>query len=77
MISVYYYLSNFNTMCHTMCYKRHQPIQNLDGLMIIKNPGNDLLSHAPTHAVPSAQQVLTTLFGMGRGVTPAIESPRL
>ena len=47
------------------------------GSFVIKNPGNDLLSHAPTHAVPSAPQVLTALFGMGRGVTPAIESPRL
>ena len=37
-----------------------------------EKPGSDLLSHSPTGAVPSAQQVLTTLFGMGRGVTPAI-----
>ena len=40
--------------------------------LLEEKPGSDLLSHSPTEAVPSAQQVLTTLFGMGRGVTPAI-----
>ena len=32
------------------------------------NPGSDLLSHAPTHAVPSAEADLTSVFGMGTGV---------
>ena len=36
-----------------------------------KNPGGVLLSHAVAHAVPSAQQGLTSVFGMGTGVTPA------
>ena len=35
-------------------------------------PGNDLLSHAVTHAVPSALEGLTSVFGMGTGVTPAV-----
>jgi hypothetical protein len=35
----------------------------------LKNPGSDLLSHAPTHAVPSAETGLTSVFGMGTGVT--------
>lgn len=35
----------------------------------IKNPGSVLLSHRKT-AVPSAQEGLTTVFGMGTGVTP-------
>ena len=34
------------------------------------NPGNDLLSHRVTPAVPSAHEGLTTVFGMGTGVTP-------
>ena len=31
-------------------------------------PGGDLLSHTVTHAVPSAQRGLTSVFGMGTGV---------
>ena len=30
--------------------------------------GSDLLSHTVTHAVPSAQEGLTSEFGMGSGV---------
>ncbi len=37
--------------------------------------GNDLLFHLVTKAVPSALEGLTTLFGMGRGVTPPLKSP--
>src|SRR6185503_8589674 len=33
------------------------------------NPGSDLLSHTPTHAVPSAVAGLTSVFGMGTGGT--------
>ena len=32
--------------------------------------GNDLLSHRVSPAVPSAQEGLTTEFGMGSGVAP-------
>jgi hypothetical protein len=32
--------------------------------------GNDLLSHRVSPAVPSAQEGLTSEFGMGSGVTP-------
>ncbi len=35
----------------------------------MNNPGSDLLSHTPAHAVPSAVAGLTTVFGMGTGVT--------
>ena len=38
-----------------------------DGPKII--PGSDLLSHTPTHAVPSAVAGLTSVFGMGTGGT--------
>ena len=38
-------------------------------------PGSDLLSHAPTHAVPSAVAGLTSVFGMGTGVTLLLWPP--
>ena len=38
-------------------------------------PGNDLLSHALSHAVPSALRGLTAVFGMGTGVSPSPQSP--
>ena len=34
-------------------------------------PGGDLLSHTATRAVPSALRGLTSVFGMGTGVTPS------
>src|SRR5258706_16401083 len=37
--------------------------------------GNYLLSHTLSHAVPSAQRGLTSVFGMGTGGTPAVKSP--
>ena len=39
------------------------------------NPGSDLLSHAVTRAVPSAVEGLTSVFGMGTGVTPLLCPP--
>jgi len=36
---------------------------------LIKNAGSDLLSHTVSHAVPSAVSGLTSVFGMGTGVT--------
>src|SRR4029079_11212285 len=39
------------------------------------NPGSDLLSHALTRAVPSAVEGLTSVFGMGTGVTPLLWPP--
>jgi hypothetical protein len=39
----------------------------------VKNKfGSYLLSHTLAHAVPSAIWGLTSLFGMGRGVTPRL-----
>jgi hypothetical protein len=38
-------------------------------------PGSDLLSHAPAHAVPSAVADLTSVFGMGTGVTLLLLPP--
>ena len=39
------------------------------------NPGDFLLSHTVTRAVPSAPAGLTSVFGMGTGVTLPTKSP--
>ena len=39
------------------------------------SPGNDLLSHTATSAVPSALEGLTARFGMELGVSPPLASP--
>ena len=39
------------------------------------NPGDFLLSHAVTRVVPSAPTGLTSVFGMGTGVTLSTKSP--
>ena len=38
--------------------------------------GDDLLSHTVAHAVPSALESLTSVFGMGTGVSSPLWSPR-
>jgi hypothetical protein len=45
------------------------------GFLLENKSGGVLLSHAVTHVVPSALQGLTTEFGMGSGVTPAVWPP--
>jgi hypothetical protein len=40
--------------------------------LLVTNPGNDLLSHAATRAVPWALEGLTSVFGMGTGVAPPV-----
>ena len=39
--------------------------------------GNVLLSHTLAHAVPSGLKGLTTVFGMGTGGTPSLQSPKV
>lgn len=39
------------------------------------NPGGDLLSRAVAHAVPSALEGFTSVFGMGTGVSPPLWPP--
>ena len=48
--------------------QRAPPASNGFAVLII-TPGSDLLSHTPAHAVPSAVSGLTSVFGMGTGVT--------
>ena len=42
---------------------------------LLFNPGDFLLSHAVSRAVPSAPAGLTSVFGMGTGVTLPTKSP--
>ncbi len=42
----------------------------------IKDFGGVLLSHAVSHAVPSALKSLTSVFGMGTGVTSLLSPPK-
>jgi hypothetical protein len=44
---------------------------------LARKMGDDLLSHEVYPAVPSALAGLTSLFGMGRGVSPPPSSPFL
>jgi hypothetical protein len=43
--------------------------------LYLSNPGDFLLSHTVTRAVPSAPTGLTSVFGMGTGVTLSTKSP--
>jgi hypothetical protein len=45
------------------------------GRFVQFNPGDDRLSHTVTRAVPWALEGLTTVFGMGTGVTPPVWPP--
>ena len=40
------------------------------------NSGDVLLSHTLARAVPSGLKGLTSVFGMGTGVTPSLQSPK-
>ena len=43
---------------------------------VVLDPGPDLFSQGPTSQVSSALVGLTTVFGMGTGVTPPLQGPR-
>ncbi len=59
----------YNLIAKPLKTKTPNPDKSENGVSKI-NPGGDLLFHAPAHAVPSAYKGLTSLFGMGRGVSP-------
>src|SRR5690242_936708 len=45
-------------------------------LEVVLDPGPDLFSQGPTSRVSSALVGLTSVFGMGTGVTPPLQGPR-
>ena len=56
----------------------HGHLENKKAVLIAQNglfyfnPGDDLRSHTVTRAVSSARRGLTSVFGMGTGVTLAV-----
>ena len=56
--------------------KKNPPRRNWHGGFYRKEFGGDLLSHPVTQAVPSAQRSLTSVFGMGTGVTSPLLPPK-
>ena len=44
---------------------------------VVLDPGPDLFSQGPTSRVSSALVGLTAVFGMGTGVTPPLQGPRM
>jgi hypothetical protein len=52
-----------------------KPAQEKLSSGLSNNPGDFLLSHTVTRAVPSAPAGLTSVFGMGTGVTLPTKSP--
>src|SRR5438552_12150667 len=55
--------------------KHKKPAQVYPERAFINNPGGFLLSHAVARAVPSAPRGLTSVFGMGTGVTLSTQPP--
>src|ERR1700704_6376755 len=55
--------------------KRLKPAQLNTERASTNNPGDFLLSHTVSRAVPSAPAGLTSVFGMGTGVTLPTKSP--
>ena len=55
--------------------KSENPLQTAVCRGFKKMAGNYLLSHTRKGAVPSAPEVLTSVFGMGTGITPPTWSP--
>ncbi len=53
------------------------PSRLQEGVFRFFKSGSALLSHTVTHAVPSALESLTSVFGMGTGVTSPLKPPKL
>ena len=60
---------------HCQAHKLKSP-RELNALAgFLNNPGDFLLSHTVSRAVPSAPAGLTSVFGIGTGVTLPTKSP--
>ena len=59
---------------HIGCNRKGRQYET-DGLL--RGAGDGLLSRVLSNGVPSALQVLTTVFGMGTGVAPTLQSPAI
>ena len=54
---------------HSLLPYKQKPANRSSRAFHLNNAGSDLLSHTLSHAVPSAVSGLTSVFGMGTGVT--------
>ena len=57
------------------CANAEKPAHRVMCGLFVKNAGGDLLSHAVSHAVPSALKSLASEFGMGSGVSSSLQLP--
>src|ERR1700684_356297 len=64
-----------NSKIKSLKNKTAKYLYKISGRLFYFNPGDDLRSHTVARAVSSAQRGLTSVFGMGTGVTPAIWPP--
>jgi hypothetical protein len=55
-----------------LSFKAKRPARRIGPALFYFNPGGDLRSHTVTRAVSSALRGLTSVFGMGTGVTLAV-----
>ena len=60
---------------HSSMLLKHKKAPSSKRMGLLINAGDHLISHTLTRAVPSAQRGLTSVFGMGTGVTLAVNSP--
>jgi hypothetical protein len=68
--------SDWQKTTRKRCYlQQKSPFEINRAGFSLNNPGDFLLSHAVTRAVPSAPAGLTSVFGMGTGVTLPTKSP--
>ncbi len=61
-----------------MCVAQDDEIpssRSSEGIFVMRNPGGDLLSQGASPQVPSARAGLTSVFGMGTGVSPPLWPP--
>ena len=58
------------------CSDKKNPESETDSGFYLKEFGGVLLSHTAAHAVPSALKSLTSVFGMGTGVTSSLLPPK-
>ena len=59
-----------------MIVNKKPPLENQEAVIKF-NPGSVLLSHPCEEAVPSALGGLTSVFGMGTGVSLSLSPPRI
>src|SRR6266404_4374463 len=68
-------LTRISRVCQDLPPQNKKAVLNSQNGLFYFNPGGDLRSHTVTRAVSSALRGLTSVFGMGTGVTLAVLPP--